>query len=181
MLAVAPPSGDGRHGGFRRYRWARRPRSWRPKSLTGSPRFARATTFFMDRTPLRLGPDHAESNCPDSSGHGHQPQCGFPDRGRRLQDLQLGWRRPRRRRARRFLPWAGPLERFGEEGQARSLVRLSEEHGFIPRNGPDLPLGACLRFIPNHACPVVNLTDRLLVREGDAVHRWPVDARGRTR
>jgi D-serine deaminase-like pyridoxal phosphate-dependent protein len=61
------------------------------------------------------------------------------------------------------------------------LVRLSEEHGFVPRSGTDLSLGACLRFIPNHACPVANLARRLLVRHGDAVEEWPVDARGRTR
>ena len=134
---------------------------------------------FMDRTPLRLGlitrnqialtvlatvisrnadflivDAGSKTFSSDGGAHGAAAHDGFA----------VGW----------------PLERFGEAGQARTLVRLSEEHGFVPRRGPDLPLGTCLRFIPNHACPVVNLTDRLVVREGDAVQVWPVDARGRT-
>ena len=135
---------------------------------------------FMDRTPLRLGlvrraqialtvlatvisrnadflivDAGSKTFSSDGGAHGAAAADGFA----------VGW----------------PLERFGAAGQVRMLVRLSEEHEFIPRHGPDLPLGTCLRFIPNHACPVVNLTDRLVVRDGDGVQVWPVDARGRTR
>lgn len=63
------------------------------------------------------------------------------------------------------------------------LSRLSEEHGIIERVGeggvlPDV--GERLRVIPNHACPVVNLTDYLtLVRGEEVVGQWRVAARGR--
>jgi len=135
---------------------------------------------FMDRTPLRLGlatqaqialtvlatvisrnddflivDAGSKTFSSDAGAHGSPAADGFA----------VGW----------------PLERFGETGQERVLVRLSEEHGFISRRGTDLPLGACLRFIPNHACPVANLARSLLVRDDDAVEEWPVDARGRTR
>ena len=69
-----------------------------------------------------------------------------------------------------------PLERFGAAGQVRMLVRLSEEHGFIPPPWSGIcPWEPACGFIPNHACPVVNLTDRLVVRDGDGVQvpgRW---------
>jgi D-serine deaminase-like pyridoxal phosphate-dependent protein len=135
---------------------------------------------FMDRTPLRLGlitreqialtvlatvisrnTDYlivdagSKTFSSDGGAHGSSGSAGFA----------VGW----------------PMERFGEEGHERTLVRLSEEHGFIPRSGPDLPLGTCLRFIPNHACPVANLTSAFLVADDDALYEWTVDARGRTR
>lgn len=63
------------------------------------------------------------------------------------------------------------------------LSGLSEEHGIIERAGKrgDLPgIGERLQVIPNHACPVVNLTDSLtLVRGGEIVGQWLVAARGR--
>ena len=74
-----------------------------------------------------------------------------------------------------------PADRFGEEGEERVVVRLSEEHGFIPRAGRDLPPGAGLRFIPNHACPVANLAHTLVVQDGDTHYEWPVEAAGRVR
>ena len=134
---------------------------------------------FMDRTPLRLGlatreqialtvlatvisrnEDYlivdagSKTFSSDGGAHGSAGPAGFA----------VGW----------------PLERFGETGQEVTLVRLSEEHGFIPRRGADLPLGTCLRFIPNHACPVANLARTLVVQDGVALYEWPVDARGRT-
>ncbi|HSH37377.1 MAG TPA: alanine racemase [Chthoniobacterales bacterium] len=60
------------------------------------------------------------------------------------------------------------------------VARLSEEHGFIERAGSDLPIGTKLRIVPNHACPVVNLADELIIVSGDdEVARWRVAARGR--
>ena len=61
------------------------------------------------------------------------------------------------------------------------MTRLFEEHGFIPRGSSDLPLGAEVRVIPNHACPVANLARTLVVLEGDDVYEWPVNARGQVR
>lgn len=65
---------------------------------------------------------------------------------------------------------------------ALNVARLSEEHGFVERNGCDIPIGSKLRIIPNHACPVVNLADELVVVSGDdVVARWRVAARGKVR
>jgi D-serine deaminase-like pyridoxal phosphate-dependent protein len=60
-----------------------------------------------------------------------------------------------------------------------AIAKLSEEHGFVRRDGRSLQVGARLRIIPNHACPVVNLAEELVVWSGETVARWPVDARGR--
>ncbi|SMB89072.1 D-serine deaminase, pyridoxal phosphate-dependent [Thermanaeromonas toyohensis ToBE] len=63
------------------------------------------------------------------------------------------------------------------------LERLSEEHGIIslPPNA-NLRLGEKLEIIPNHACPVVNLCDTVVVvRENKVVDLWSVEARGKSR
>jgi len=66
-------------------------------------------------------------------------------------------------------------------GQPLRVVRLSEEHGFVEREG-DLAIGTKLRVIPNHACPVANLAERLTVVSGDhVVDQWAVAARGKVR
>jgi D-serine deaminase-like pyridoxal phosphate-dependent protein len=65
------------------------------------------------------------------------------------------------------------------------ITRLSEEHGVL-EGIPSHPinLGEVLEIIPNHACPVVNLTDQLLVlqeasEENTYTFRtWDVLARG---
>jgi len=133
---------------------------------------------FMDRAPLRMGligqenialtvlatvisrnADYlivdagSKTFSSDGGAHGSAGDAGFA----------IGW----------------PVERFGAEGHGRTLVRLSEEHGFIPRAGHDLPLGTRFRFIPNHACPVANLARTLVVLDGDDGAEWPVDARAR--
>ncbi|WP_127903878.1 alanine racemase [Solirhodobacter olei] len=58
------------------------------------------------------------------------------------------------------------------------ISQLSEEHGFIAREGRPLAVGEKLRIIPNHACPVMNLTDRfVMVRTSGRCTAVPVDAR----
>ncbi len=69
------------------------------------------------------------------------------------------------------------LEETEREGEAMKVVKLSEEHGFVQRGDRDLAVGSKVQLIPNHACPVVNLADELLVM-GDEIWRWPVAARG---
>lgn len=59
------------------------------------------------------------------------------------------------------------------------VEKLSEEHGWIRHNGNPVPLGTRLRIYPNHACPVVNLFDKLHIYENNQhTDTWPVDARG---
>ena len=57
------------------------------------------------------------------------------------------------------------------------LEKLSEEVGKIIITGSTtVKVGDQLRIIPNHACPVANLSDRLLlVRDGRVTGAWSVD------
>ncbi|MCB8821404.1 alanine racemase [Microvirga rosea] len=71
---------------------------------------------------------------------------------------------------------------FSSQGKADWLpvVRLSEEHGFIRRQGGDLPVGTRLLVLPNHACPVVNLFNRMaLCHPGGEPALLSIDARGK--
>ena len=65
---------------------------------------------------------------------------------------------------------------------AFTVVRLSEEHAVV-EIGPDattLEPGDRVRLVPNHACVVTNLADRLTLVDGDTVvEQMPVVARGR--
>ena len=71
------------------------------------------------------------------------------------------------------------VDQLPHQSGGLQVVRLSEEHGFIERAGSALKMGAKLRIIPNHACPIVNLADELVVVSDDhEVTRWPVAARG---
>jgi len=54
---------------------------------------------------------------------------------------------------------------------------LSEEHGVI--QGNRLPeIGDIIDIIPNHACPVINLTSTVMLSDGQV---WEVAARGQVR
>lgn len=60
----------------------------------------------------------------------------------------------------------------------------AEEHGFLDlsRCPEALPVGTIVSVVPNHVCPVVNLTDRLVATRGDRiVGEIAVTARGRVR
>jgi D-serine deaminase-like pyridoxal phosphate-dependent protein len=73
------------------------------------------------------------------------------------------------------------LDDYEVSAQGLSVARLSEEHGFVKRTGRNLAIGTRLRVIPNHACPVVNLAEQLIViKDGDLVC-WSVDARAKVR
>jgi D-serine deaminase-like pyridoxal phosphate-dependent protein len=69
----------------------------------------------------------------------------------------------------------------GEPDPSIAIERLSEEHA-VARVLPDCRLkpGDRVRIVPNHACVVANLTDELLLVEGQTiVDTIPVAARGR--
>jgi D-serine deaminase-like pyridoxal phosphate-dependent protein len=65
-------------------------------------------------------------------------------------------------------------------GKSR-LEKLSEEHGVIAvARGESFRVGERVRILPNHACVVANLHDRLIGTSGDRVEAvLPVAARGR--
>jgi D-serine deaminase-like pyridoxal phosphate-dependent protein len=64
-----------------------------------------------------------------------------------------------------------------------TIVRTYDHHGIVEvGDGARPALGDVLAVVPNHACPVVNLADELVIVEaGKVVDRWPVDARARNR
>jgi D-serine deaminase-like pyridoxal phosphate-dependent protein len=67
---------------------------------------------------------------------------------------------------------------------AASIYALSEEHGFVDlRGGAQRPrVGDKVRVIPNHACVVSNLVDRVYaIRGGKVVDVLRVQARGCSR
>jgi D-serine deaminase-like pyridoxal phosphate-dependent protein len=66
-------------------------------------------------------------------------------------------------------------------GRKSRLERLSEEHGVIAvARGESFRVGERVRLLPNHACVVANLHDRLIGTSGDRVEAvLPVAARGR--
>ena len=62
------------------------------------------------------------------------------------------------------------------------LVRLNDYHGIaeVPEGSARPAVGEVVSIMPNHVCPVVNLVDELvMVRDGEVIGRWRVDARGR--
>jgi D-serine deaminase-like pyridoxal phosphate-dependent protein len=66
-------------------------------------------------------------------------------------------------------------------GGATRLARLSEEHGVLAvAPGESFRVGQRVRLLPNHACVVANLHDRLIGVRGEAVEtELRVIARGR--
>ena len=63
-----------------------------------------------------------------------------------------------------------------------TVAKLSEEHGFVPRNSSCLPLGSRLRIVPNHSCPVANLARSYAVVDGGEVtETWAAEAAGPSR
>jgi D-serine deaminase-like pyridoxal phosphate-dependent protein len=68
------------------------------------------------------------------------------------------------------------------EAPTSTITRLDEEHAYVRLEAPEsLELGQTVSVVPNHACVVANLFDELtVVRNGEVVDRWPVDARGRS-
>ncbi len=66
-------------------------------------------------------------------------------------------------------------------GKKGELYRLSEEHGVISYNPKQssFQVGTQIQIIPNHACPVINLFDKVyLVNENEVIKGWEVKARG---
>lgn len=78
---------------------------------------------------------------------------------------------------------ADGLSGLSADGRDIAVVRVNEEHGYV-RGGhvDELEIGERVAFVPAHVCPVVNLTDSVIVTEnGHIVESWQVDARGCTR
>jgi len=68
-------------------------------------------------------------------------------------------------------------------GRTSRIASLSEEHGVVRvEPGETFRVGQRVRVLPNHACVVSNLHDRIVLVRGDRVEgEWTVAARGRVR
>lgn len=79
----------------------------------------------------------------------------------------------------------GLLSGYGMVMDRPSLMidQLYDHHGVITGPEEDLPaLGEIIRIVPNHVCPVVDLSPDLTIDTGSGhVRTWTVDARGRSR
>jgi D-serine deaminase-like pyridoxal phosphate-dependent protein len=66
-------------------------------------------------------------------------------------------------------------------GRKARVSKLSEEHGVLAvEAGERFRVGERVRVLPNHACVVSNLHDRVLAVRGETVEaEWKVAARGR--
>lgn len=71
---------------------------------------------------------------------------------------------------------AYPSEHYLSPDHALVVAGLSEEHGKLVRRDFDLPIGAKVRIIPNHSCPVANLAREYVVLDHDRITSWSVDA-----
>jgi D-serine deaminase-like pyridoxal phosphate-dependent protein len=61
------------------------------------------------------------------------------------------------------------------------IEAMNEEHGMVRLAAESDPaVGDLLRFVPNHVCTAVNLSDELIgMRDGKIVTVWPIEARGK--
>jgi D-serine deaminase-like pyridoxal phosphate-dependent protein len=61
------------------------------------------------------------------------------------------------------------------------LERLSEEHGVMSLDSNEkLEIGDTVRIIPNHACPVINLSDKAYgIRRGKVESELLIAGRGK--
>jgi D-serine deaminase-like pyridoxal phosphate-dependent protein len=61
-----------------------------------------------------------------------------------------------------------------------TVARLYEQHAIVTSDAPtEIPVGARLRLVPNHACTTTNLHRRaLVVEDGEVVDAWSIGAAG---
>ena len=75
---------------------------------------------------------------------------------------------------------AYPVDQFDDLSHEMTVLKLSEEHGFVARRNFDLPIGSMIRINPNHSCAVANLADfYTIVNDDQMIDRWEIIARGK--
>jgi len=75
------------------------------------------------------------------------------------------------------------LHGIAVDGRDIHAAALNEEHGYLRGDDVDLlKIGDRIQLMPPHVCTVINLTDSVMVVEGDnIVDCWQVEARGKVR
>ena len=67
------------------------------------------------------------------------------------------------------------------DGRDIAVARVNEEHGYLRGKDVDaLTVGERIIFTPAHVCTVINLTDKVVVTDGNnVVDSWTVEGRGK--
>jgi D-serine deaminase-like pyridoxal phosphate-dependent protein len=147
------------------------PGMWHARELMPTVTEYRAGTYaFHDRATVAAGAAGLE----DVAVTVHATVASRPTRDRAIVDAGS--------KALAYDPGPGSGHGLILEAQGSVIETLTEEHGHVRVCAPDrLELGDRVRIVPNHVCVVSNLFDEFWVaRDGAAVGRWPVAARGRS-
>jgi D-serine deaminase-like pyridoxal phosphate-dependent protein len=133
---------------------------------------------FMDQTPIRLGlitPDRVALHVLSTIVSVNEDYF-IIDAGSKVLSSDFGAHGAGTPGA---YGMAHPVNGFQAQQSGLTVAKLSEEHGFVGRDNNGFPVGTRLRIVPNHACPVVNLAEELVVLKEGGVTVWPVDARAK--
>jgi D-serine deaminase-like pyridoxal phosphate-dependent protein len=169
LLVTAPPVGDWRLE--RLLALARRVRTaWRSTALESSPH---------STSPARgTKPRSASCGRSTAASAGSEPVpvatvTSRPAPGRLI--LDSGSKALAAERLSTLTPGFGRIE--GHPGLR--VDRLYEEQAIVHSDGPcEIPVGARLRVVPNHACAAASLHSQMLVVDQDVVvDAWPVATR----
>jgi D-serine deaminase-like pyridoxal phosphate-dependent protein len=147
------------------------PAMWAADALVPTVTEYRAGTYaFHDRATIAAGAAGED----DAALTVHATVVSRPDRGRAILDAG----------SKVLASEAAADGTFGLVVEApRSRVsKLNEEHAYVDvAEGDELELGQRVRVPPDPACLIPNLfAELVVVRCGEVVDRWPVDARGRS-
>jgi D-serine deaminase-like pyridoxal phosphate-dependent protein len=149
------------------------PSSWFTPAVPGVTEMRPGTYVFNDNNAFRhgrIGPEHCAARVVATVVSRPAPDRAIIDAGSKALALD---------------PSPSHAGHGYIVGHAEATIaRLSEEHGVVllPPDTDGFAVGDRLEIIPNHICPVINLTDELVVvRDGRVVDRWPVAARGKVR
>jgi D-serine deaminase-like pyridoxal phosphate-dependent protein len=150
-------------------------------NFTGVTEIRPGNYVFLDRTQLRLGVANSSQVALSilATVVSRNSDYFIVDAGSKVLSTDLG---PHGTANVTSYGVACALEDYDAQINPMPVVKLSEEHGFVQREGRDIAVGTQLRIIPNHACPVVNLANELIVLENNQFTQlWKVDARGHVR
>jgi D-serine deaminase-like pyridoxal phosphate-dependent protein len=130
---------------------------------------------FMDRTPLRLGLIEADQIALSvlATVVSRNSDYLIVDAGSKVLSSDLG---AHGTSGVADFGVAYTVEDFAAKSKGLSVLKLSEEHGFLQRNGTDIPIGSQVRIIPNHSCVVANLVGNYHVIHNGEIKRWKVAA-----
>ena len=151
------------------------PTVWLSDSFDGITELRPGNSVFMDLTQVSLGVASPQDLALSvlATVVSVNPHFAIVDAGSKVLSSDVGPHGSKR------LSGYGLACLLDDPARQMPVVNLSEEHGFLAHEGRPPVIGARVRIWPNHACPVVNLADRLVVMTDDGTcEEWPVDARG---